>query len=155
MLSLGASLPNIVTLSINAQCGWGTSSGLTPQGLVRLIQKCMFLENIYVAIDTRDFPAVTLDRPSCGFVVNSTHIDVLDSEIAPHLVPALAAFLSDVYPLLETITAWDSPAMSSRPGASRYKKIWDKVQMLAVNMAMVRSQERRWSSGTCPDRDDN
>ncbi|KAF9225243.1 hypothetical protein BS17DRAFT_730527 [Gyrodon lividus] len=150
MLSLGASWPNIRQLSINEQRGWGTSSGLTPRGLVRLLQKCKLLQNLCVVIDTRDFSSIPLDRPSYGSVVNSTCINVLDSVIDPQSATALAAFLSDVYPLLETITAWDTPAMSNRPEAARYKKLWTKVQVLATKISMVRRQERRWNSGTHP-----
>ncbi|KAF8844219.1 hypothetical protein BDN67DRAFT_895519 [Paxillus ammoniavirescens] len=152
MLALGAAWPNIRHLSINEQRGWRTTSGLTPQGLVRLLQQCKLLRKLCVVIDTSDFSAIPLDRH--GPVLSSTCINVLDSAIAPDSVTALAAFLSDVYPFLKTITAWDTCVMSKRPDAAGYKKLWNKVQVLAAEMVVVRTQERRWSVEVRPDDDE-
>ncbi|KIK98960.1 hypothetical protein PAXRUDRAFT_823302 [Paxillus rubicundulus Ve08.2h10] len=149
MLALGAAWPSIRLLSINEQRGWRGSSGLTPQGLVRLLQQCKLLRKLCVVIDTIGFSAIPLDRH--GPVLSSTCINVLDSVIEPESVAALAAFLSDVYPFLKTITAWDTRVMSKRPDAAGYKKLWNNVQVLTAEMVKVRTQERRWDVEARPD----
>jgi hypothetical protein len=152
MVSLGASWPNIRHLSINEQRGWGqrverrriTSGsyfGLTPRGLVRLLQKCKFLKDLCIAINTMGFSANPLDFSNYGVVVDSTRINVLDSVIKPDSVAAIATFFLDVYPFLETVTAWDTPAMSVIPGSAGCKRLWNSVPMVAARMATV----RQWS----------
>ncbi|KAG9316255.1 hypothetical protein JVU11DRAFT_2283 [Chiua virens] len=108
LLGLTAAWPCLEGLLINREWGWRRDlNGVTPEGMVRLLQTCPSLSQLALAIDTRSCDNGCLKAPpssSCSHPTrrsNPTHsfsIDFLDSVITPAAVPAMAAFLADTVP---------------------------------------------------------
>ncbi|KAF8120218.1 hypothetical protein EV363DRAFT_1281596 [Boletus edulis] len=112
LLSLTSTWPHLERFHINRWWGWNTLGGITPNGLVQLLQICPSLMDICVAIDTRGYTEippplqkpVRLTSPYTRF-----HINVLDSFIEAESVPAIAAFFADIMPRRNfLLCAWDS-----------------------------------------------
>lgn len=55
LLELASAWPRLEHLLINEDWGWQTSGGITPDGLVGLLQTCRSLSRISLAIDTRSY----------------------------------------------------------------------------------------------------
>ena len=124
--------------------GW-TNSDITQVGLLRMLECCPSLETLCIAINTNAFTQVPLDRPGRG--VQNTNIRTVtfaDSTITPCATTAVAAFLSDVFPNLNEVTAWKSEQLRKRPGANLYAARWDDVSQQVKGMIRIRQQERRW-----------
>ena len=89
--------PNLEHLLINEYFGWNTRGGITPDGLVQLLQTCRSLRAIAIAIDTRGYtevPPTSRALTSLGLTSPAAfHINVLDSIIEADSVPAIAACL--------------------------------------------------------------
>lgn len=71
-------------------------------------------------------------------------LGLADSLIEARATVAVAAFLSDIFPNLTTIVAWDSVVMSRRLNAGIYAERWMHVSEQVHGMNKVREQERRW-----------
>ncbi|KAF8550691.1 hypothetical protein OG21DRAFT_1487585 [Imleria badia] len=99
MLTLVSTWPHLEHLFINEECGWNTPGGITPNGLLRLLQTCPSLSEIGLAIDTRSYTEFRESPASLGLTLPSTFtIDVLDSFIEEESIPAIAAFLAGIAP---------------------------------------------------------
>ncbi|KAF8124697.1 hypothetical protein EV363DRAFT_1402984 [Boletus edulis] len=89
LLTLISAWPRLERLSINPGWGWNAKGGgVTPNGLLRLLEACPSLSFSALAIDTRGVPGLISPRPFA--------IDVLDSVIEVETVPAIAAFFSGI-----------------------------------------------------------
>ena len=99
MLTLASAWPHLEHLFINPECGWNTPGGITPNGLLHLLQICPSLSEIGLAIDTRGYTEFHESRANLGLSLSPTFsIDVLDSLIEEESVPAIAAFLVGIAP---------------------------------------------------------
>ncbi|KAF8123023.1 hypothetical protein EV363DRAFT_1455953 [Boletus edulis] len=86
--------PHLEKLCINVQWGWNTLGGITPNGLVQLLQTCPSLTSLSLAIDTRGYTAIP---PGVKLTSSSFEsINVLDSFIEEESVPAVIAFFADI-----------------------------------------------------------
>ncbi|KAF8125921.1 hypothetical protein EV363DRAFT_1349106 [Boletus edulis] len=94
LLTFVSGWPHLQTFYINEEWGWNTIGGITPNGLVQLLQICPLLKTIGLAVDTRGYttipPSITLTSPSLELM------DVLDSFIEEESVPAITAFFTDI-----------------------------------------------------------
>ncbi|KAF8549997.1 hypothetical protein OG21DRAFT_1606155 [Imleria badia] len=99
LLTLASAWPHLEQLVINEECGWDTPGGITPDGLLRLLQACRLLSDIALTIDTRGYTEFRESPASLGLSLPSTFsLDVLDSFIEEESVPAIAAFLAGIAP---------------------------------------------------------
>ncbi|KAI9572304.1 hypothetical protein HD554DRAFT_2297912 [Boletus coccyginus] len=68
LLTLASARPHLEHLLINEDWGWQTSGGITPDGLVRLLQTCPSLSRLALAIDTRDYTEMPPSRLPASLV---------------------------------------------------------------------------------------
>ncbi|KAG2749629.1 hypothetical protein P692DRAFT_20856712 [Suillus brevipes Sb2] len=113
-------------------------SDITQIGLLKMLQCCPKLQTICIAIDTDTLTEVPLDRLGEGVQnMNVRTIVFADSVIQPRAATVVAAFLSDVFPRLNEVTAWKSDQML-------YVIRWEGVSQQIKGMIRIRQQERRW-----------
>ncbi|KAF8415819.1 hypothetical protein L210DRAFT_3767970 [Boletus edulis BED1] len=135
LLALASTWPYIEHLAINADFGWNTPGGITPNGLLQLLQTCRSLSRISLAIDTQGYT----EMPASGSLANpgltlppTFYINVLDSVIEADSVPAVAAFLAGIAPCWYFyFSAWDGFEMARPPNWDVYKDRWNDVYRLA------------------------
>jgi hypothetical protein len=112
--SLASAWPHLRIFSVNKTHGWVAKSDITQIGLLKMLQCCPKLQTIYIAIDTDTFTEVPLDRLGGVQNMNVRTIAFADSVIQPRAATVVAAFLSDVFPRLNEVTAWKSDQMRAR-----------------------------------------
>ena len=146
VLMLASTWPKLEHLLINADWGWNSLGGITPDGLVQLLQTCRSLSGIALAFDTRGY---TESHPSqapasLGLTLpREFSIDVVDSIIEAESVSAVATFFSGIATCSESdfsFYAWESDRMVALLNTEEYMKRWDIVQQW-VNHAVGRSSE--------------
>ncbi|KAF8555295.1 hypothetical protein OG21DRAFT_920171 [Imleria badia] len=94
ILSLASAWPHLEYLLINKTWGWALG-GITPDGLLQLLQICPSLMEIALAMDVQDYTEFRESPASLGLTLPPTFsMDVLDSLIEEESVPAVAAFLA-------------------------------------------------------------
>ncbi|KAG2125036.1 hypothetical protein DEU56DRAFT_983395 [Suillus clintonianus] len=151
LASFASAWPRLRTFSINKTHGWVLKSDITQIGLLEMLQRCPELQTLCIAINTDTFTEVPLERPGGG--IQNRNIRTLafaDSAIQPHATTVVAAFLSDVFPRLNEVTAWKSDQMRTRRDANgvdpstAYAIRWEGVSQNAKGMIRIRQQERRW-----------
>ncbi|KAF8549993.1 hypothetical protein OG21DRAFT_1525453 [Imleria badia] len=99
LLTLASAWPRLEQLVISERCGWGTPGGVTPNGLLQLLQTCWSLSEIGLVIDTRGYTEFHELLVSLGLTLPPTFsIDVLDSFIKGESVRAIATFLAAIVP---------------------------------------------------------
>ena len=115
LLTLASAWPHLESLIINEDWGWKTESGITPDGLLKLLRTCSSLSRVAVAIDTRGY-IECLGSPDHFGLASSRkfHIDVLDSVIAAESVPAVATYFANIALCSRSMTlnAWNSWVMA-------------------------------------------
>ena len=124
LLTLASAWPHLEQFVINEECGWATPGGITPNGLLQLLQTCRPLSEIGLAIDTRGYTEFHELPASLGLTLPPMFsINVLDSFIEEELVLAIVAFLASIAP---------------RPDFSfhAYQTLWQNMQSV--------THEDRW-----------
>ena len=97
LLELASAWPRLEVFKINKEWGWHTRSGITPNGLLQLLQACRSLNQIALAIDTRGYTVFSQSPASLGLTLPRTFsIDVLDSIIEEESVAVIAAFFTSI-----------------------------------------------------------
>lgn len=151
LLDLASAWPHLEHLLINEEWGWQTAGGITPDGLVRLLQTCRSLTRVALAVDTRGYTAVHVPplRFSVSLAVEpsissspspSFSINVVDSVIETAAVPAMAAFFANVVPYSRfSLTAWGSWAFTWRMNKRMYVDRWSNVYVRAKEAIAQRS----------------
>ncbi|KAF8125164.1 hypothetical protein EV363DRAFT_1176649 [Boletus edulis] len=137
LLALALSWPNLENLAINEDWGWNTvDDGITPNGLLQILQTCPSLSLVAIAMDTRGY--TELPPATLGFTLPSHFsIDVLDSVIEEESVPAVAAFFTAMNPSPDvSFNAWSGIDMIKPPDWEVYKDRWHEVCRLS-NMTLV------------------
>ncbi|KAG1728151.1 uncharacterized protein EDB91DRAFT_1339311 [Suillus paluster] len=143
--SLISSWPHLYSFSLNDNTGWRVKSGITQIGLLAMLEFCPNLQKLCIALNTDAFTEVPSDRPGEGFEnIAVQTLGLADSLIDVRATVAVAAFLSDIFPNLTTIVAWDSVPMSRRLNAGIYAERWTHVSEQVRGMNRVREQERKW-----------
>ncbi|KAF8552224.1 hypothetical protein OG21DRAFT_1604826 [Imleria badia] len=144
VLTLASAWPNLESLLINAEWGWNTTGGITPGGLVELLQICRSLNWIALRLDTRgyaDVDAAAVLGLTFPFQIS---IDVVDASIEAESVPAITAFFCSLCATCSKsgfrLSAWDSGAVLEFPDVSEYTERWEDI-LDHVNAALCWSPE--------------
>ncbi|KAH0827379.1 hypothetical protein J3R83DRAFT_4032 [Lanmaoa asiatica] len=146
LLELASAWPHLEYLLINEASGWKTDGGITPNGLLQLLQKLKSLHHFCLAIDTRGYkeipPALASTRiakftPRIPFSVN-----VADSIIQPESVDALAAFFGGIMRQYANVFSfyWNTSAMTDRLDSEITKMLWEDVFVKAREKVRAHSQ---------------
>ncbi|KAF8425022.1 hypothetical protein L210DRAFT_984422 [Boletus edulis BED1] len=94
LLQLASAWPHLEELLINENSGW-CASGITPDGLVKLLRRSGSLRKIALAIDTRRFTTFNEAKASLGLTLPpKLSLNVLDSRIDDDTVPSMATLLA-------------------------------------------------------------
>ncbi|KAG1864842.1 hypothetical protein F4604DRAFT_1782232 [Suillus subluteus] len=141
--SLVSAWPHLYSFSLNDTAGWRVKSGITQIGLIAMLDCCPDLQKLCLALNTDAFIEVSSDREGIENTAVRT-LGLADSLIEARATVAVAAFLSDIFPNLTTIVAWDSVVMSRRLNAGIYAERWIHVAEQVHGMNKVRAQERKW-----------
>lgn len=141
--SLVSAWPRLYSFSLNDTAGWRVKSGITQIGLIAMLDCCPDLQKLCIALNTDAFIEVPSDREGIENTAVRT-LGLADSLIEARATVAVAAFLSDIFPNLTTIVAWDSVVMSRRLNAGIYAERWIHVSEQVHGMNKVRAQERKW-----------
>ena len=129
LLAFASTWPHLEYLTINVNWGWHTPGGITPNGLLQLLQTCQSLSRVALAIDTRGYTECDLSPGSLGFTLPSNFsINVVDSAIEEECVPAIAAFFASIAPS-PNFSFHASPDSTVRRFI--YRERWDDVYKLA------------------------
>jgi hypothetical protein len=127
LLVLASAWPQLENLLINKVWGWNRNrgGGITPDGLLQLLQTCRSLSQIALAIDTQGYTELPPrgSSASLGLTLPPTfYIDVLDSIIEVESVPAVTAFFAGIAPC-----AWNCQLASESPDVEEYTNRWIDV----------------------------
>ena len=94
LLRLASAWPRLEELLINEHSGWVTS-GITPNGLLELLQTCRSLRKIALAINTEVSADLKEWPQSLGLTFPPTlSINFLDSHVDAEDIPAMVSFVS-------------------------------------------------------------
>ncbi|KAN0091471.1 hypothetical protein V8E55_005037 [Tylopilus felleus] len=99
LLTLASVWPKLEYLQINASWGWKSQYGVTPGGLVQLLQMCPLLNCIILRLDTQGYTEATPCEISKSLRLPLQHnltIDILDAAIEAESAPAVDTFFSDI-----------------------------------------------------------
>ncbi|KAF8414787.1 hypothetical protein L210DRAFT_2863919 [Boletus edulis BED1] len=126
LLTLVSTWPCLEELRINTNWGWNTLGGITPNGLLQLLQSCPLLTWIALPIDTR--AEIPPSPTSLGFPPPRYTIDFVDSFIEEESVPAIAAFIASLMASSQLhFHAWSSYGMIA-PYRDVCRKRWRDVE---------------------------
>ncbi|KAF8550902.1 hypothetical protein OG21DRAFT_359818 [Imleria badia] len=125
LLVLASAWPHLECLLINTDWGWNTLGGITPNGLLHLLQKCQSLCWIGAAIDTRGDTEVP--RSPASLLPRQLLINASDSNIEAESVPAIAAFFAGIMSRNSVFQAWTGWGMGDFPNREVCKVRWDEV----------------------------
>ena len=130
LLTLASASPRLERLTINEEWGWCTLGGITPNGLLQLLEICRSLYRISLAIDTRGY---TKPPPSSAFLgltlPSEISINVVDSSIEAESMPAIAAFFAGIasHSTNLVLRAWRRWGMEDAPHREVCKPRWEDV----------------------------
>lgn len=149
LLELAYTCPQLSSLGINEPFGWRTP-GITPTGLVRLLQQCPSLSRLCTALHTRGSTLHSQMQTSHRIPMRQSpfSMNVADSVIDLESIPAFTAFFADMFPLLGqdkqfSFRSWDSQWMCHRsPDSIFYMERWGAVCRLAKQISLERLTNR-------------
>ncbi|KAF8436244.1 hypothetical protein L210DRAFT_3452279 [Boletus edulis BED1] len=132
VLTLASSWPRLQHLQINEDWGWNSQGGLTPGGLLRLLQTCRSLSHIAILLDTRGYTRFPPSQTpaSLGLILPPKFsINVLDSTIEAESVPAIASlFRGLAEACLEfSFIHRNGLYMVEPPNVEEYRECWHDV----------------------------
>lgn len=135
--------PKLVSLDL-CEGGWAGESQITLAGLLPLI-KLPALRELSIPINASvvDYTlgALPVDTPSTNLLQLRLHDSIIEDPFA------VAAFLSDLFPNLITINAWETDVIASiaisQEAKQQYAARWKEVARLVPLLVKVRRQERR------------
>ena len=130
LLALVSAWPHLEQLWINRDWDWNTLDGITPNGLLQLLQMCWSLSSIGLAIDTRGHTEFSQSPTGHRLTFPPEFsIDVLDSVIEVGAVTAIVTFITDIIMPGSRISlcAWDGKSMRECPKQKLYRFFWSDV----------------------------
>ena len=140
LLALASAWPHLECLLINTCWGWNTQGGITPNGLMHLLQKCQSLSWIGTAIDTRGYIEVPRSQArQASLLPRPLFIDVADSNIEAESVPAIAAFFAGIMSPSSVFRAWAGWGMEEFPNRGVCKMRWNDVHIRIMHSILQRS----------------
>ncbi|KAF8441627.1 hypothetical protein L210DRAFT_3537733 [Boletus edulis BED1] len=91
LLTVTSAWPRLELLHINHDWAWNMPGGITPDGLLQLLQQCPSLHFMSLAMDTRNFTEVPPSLESVKLTIS-----ILDSALEQASVQAIAAFFTGI-----------------------------------------------------------
>lgn len=152
LLELASAWPHLEHLLINEEWGWGTEGGVTPNGLLLVLERLKSLHRFCLAIDTRGYreiPRVLKSTRIAGFTPRVPFcVNVADSIIQPESVDALAAFFGGIMKQHANVSScyWSTTTMADRLDSEISKRLWEDVFVKAQERVRVHSQSLRTDS---------
>ncbi|KAF8441724.1 hypothetical protein L210DRAFT_3644963 [Boletus edulis BED1] len=134
LLALASAWPNLEYLAINDGWGWNTPDGITPNGLLQLLQTNPSLKAVSLVMGTRGYTEVPLGLTWPDHR-DHLYIDVLDSIIEADSVPAITAFFAGITSCCKFVNsyAWIGGLFVKPPGwevySDRWEDIWRRAQV--------------------------
>lgn len=153
VLELASAWPRMEHLSINDDWGWNSQGGVTPGGLVRLLQTCRSLRSLDLLLDTRGYTDLPSSQAAASLELTLTptfSINVLDSIIEADSLPAIAAFFSGIAACTGSffLLAWIGRRMPYHPNSEEYEKRWEDVKSWVKESRSVSSDSDRGADVT-------
>jgi len=133
LLELTSAWPHLECLLINEEWGWKTEGGVTPNGLLRLLQSHSSLQRFCLAMDTRGYAKFSQVPESAQIAELITRVplsvNVADSMIQPESVEALGIFFRKIMQPRAAVTSafWGTPVMADRLDSEMMKRLWEDV----------------------------
>ena len=137
--------PKLRDLCFIGHCGLGGNwpSKCTLRGILHLAKHCPHLSSL--AIPFHASAMISWNGRPGGGVVNEEFRE-LDVGQSPITNPrAVASFLSDVFPKLSTITAWED-INPDEPAEVENRKRWQETIRLYHGFVAIRNEERTWAA---------
>lgn len=133
VLELASAWPKLECLSINSDWGWNSRGGITPGGLVQLLQTCQSLVDLALCLDTQGYTEFPESPASLGLPLSPTFssLDVLDSIIEAESVPAIATFISGIATYTAgyfSFSAWECRGTIEHPNMEEYRELWGDIK---------------------------
>ncbi|KDQ62088.1 hypothetical protein JAAARDRAFT_76104 [Jaapia argillacea MUCL 33604] len=134
--------PNLRELELSPSHGSPDVSKVTLKGLIPLAKHCPNLKTLGIIIDATTHEVME-QRPGRGVVNDRVRLlSVGNSKIGE---PAkVAAFLSDIFPDIKEILAWEFGADDDDDEGDLLQQRWEMVKELYDEFANVRRQERNY-----------
>ncbi|KAF8127449.1 hypothetical protein EV363DRAFT_1172355, partial [Boletus edulis] len=134
LFALVSAWPCLQMFFINLDWGWVMYNGITPDGLLQLLQICLSLSHIAITIDTHNYT----ECPQSPASLRSTlpcwlSIDVVDSSIVweEKSVLEISAFFASLGPCCHLKSDFDSHLLRmynlSSFQSQGHKYFWDKI----------------------------
>ena len=159
LLTLASSWPHLEEFEVCKDYDWATSSGITPEGFLQLLERCRSLRVLYFMFDTRGYTEIPQGHPWRGLTMpKHAFIHLLNSPIEEESIKALGVFFCVApYPDFRLTTHRKSPYFR---GSARPEELcdldydrWMKARELARYLWEERSALRRsleaWSPQRC------
>lgn len=144
LFELASACPHLEYLLINEEWGWKTASGITPDGLLQLLQRLRSLRHFCLAIDTCGYteisPALESARIAGSIPRIPLSVNVADSIIHPESVDPLADFFGEITHANSPSWYWNTSAMADRLDSEISRKLWEDVFVKAHEKAKAHPQ---------------
>lgn len=136
LLELASTCTHLECLLINKEWGWQTTDGITPDGLLQLLQKLGSLRHVCLVMDSRDYkdisPAFQQAQIAGAIPRIPLFMNLVDSLVHPRSLKALSDFFAGVMQQQNAISSscyWSGSAMAdSDPWTSTVSKaLWEIV----------------------------
>jgi hypothetical protein len=144
VLQMAKAWPLLEELGICGEYNPSSSSNITTNSLVSLLQHCPRLTSIGIAVDwsTVDRPDISPEIPYEGFAHKALSYANFGSSKICHAI-GVAAFISAIAPTMKTFSGWDDDCHLDHPDLEEYSSKWKLAQDLANAFSVVREQGRR------------
>jgi hypothetical protein len=141
--AMATSWPNLRHLYLTNSWGESFPSRCTLRGLLRLGKHCPNLMTLRIVFQA-SAEVCWNGRPGGG-VVNE-HMEELEVVQSPITDPrAVASFLSDIFPRLTSIVAWDNYNPEDLAEVGNRKRWQETIQLYGAFVA-IRNEERQWAA---------
>ena len=149
LLVLASSWPHLEIFEVGEDYDWATSSGITPEGFLQLLERCRSLRVLSFIFDTRGYTEIPQGHPWRGLTMpKNTLIHLLNSTIEEESIEALGVFFRVApYPDFYLTTHWNNRYFrgSERPQelCDLYYDRWVKARELARDLWEEKRNLRR------------
>jgi len=128
LLKLVSAWPNIEHLVINDHWGWRTTNGITLDGLVQILQSCVFLWDLCIAINVESATEISQHLDDINFSPRDQfQLNVADSPIQAEFVPALGTIFSFLGFSCDNFSSWNGSEVRNLAESQSFRTLWGNV----------------------------